>query len=197
MHGVTGILLAAGSSLRFGRDKQATLIDGQPLLVRAARVLLDAGFQSPIVVLGPQAAQHRALLAGLPLRIIENPSAATGMAGSLHTALKQANASDAIVVTVCDQPAVTAAHLAAIVRRWRLGGCSLVASTYTGTQGVPALFATQHYPEIEQLEGDRGAGPLLARHADSLALLPLPGGALDLDTPEDLARYQRERLAQS
>jgi len=206
MHGIVGILLAAGSSQRFGQDKQTTLLDGQPLLLRAVRTLLDAGFLSPIVVLAPssepQAAEHHRLLAGLPLSLVENPSAGTGMASSLRVALREALAAnahcEAIVVTVCDQPAATAAHLHRLVQRWRQGGCTLVASSYgehpaSPAIGVPALIAATHFAELAQLEGDRGAGRLLARHADQVALLPLPQGALDLDTPEDLAHYLRQQ----
>ena len=188
---VTGILLAAGSSRRFGGDKQSAIVDGSPLLVRAALLLLDAGFAAPVVVLGSRAAEHRALLAGLPLRVAENPDAASGMASSLVAALNIAGDSDAIVVTVCDQPAVTAAHLRALVARWRSSGCAIVASSYSGTQGVPALFAAPHFAELRQLHGDRGAGPLLARHASTTTAIDLPGGALDIDTPADLARFRQ------
>ena len=190
MDRVTGILLAAGSSQRFGADKQPTLIGGVPMLTRATRLLLDAGLVNPIVVLGPRAADHRPLLAGLLLRIVENPAAASGMASSLVAALDAAGDCDAIVITVCDQPAVTAAHLRALVAAWRSTGSSIVASSYSGIRGVPALFAAKHFAELRQLHGDRGAGPLLARHADSVHLLPLPGGEVDIDTPADLTRLE-------
>jgi molybdenum cofactor cytidylyltransferase len=197
--GILGILLAAGISNRFGQDKQAALIDGQPMLRRAARTLLDADLASPIVVLGPRAAAHRRLLDGLPLQFVENPNAASGMASSLRLALQQALEQEpscqAIVVTVCDQPAVTPAHLQALVTRWRQGGCTLVASSYAPQPGVPALIAATHFAELAQLEGDRGAGPLFARHASQTAQLPLPQGALDIDTPPDLERYLQARTS--
>ena len=189
--GVAGILLAAGSSQRLGADKQATLIDGVPMLTRAARLLLDAGFVMPIVVLGPRAAEHRPMLAGLPLRVVENPAAASGMASSLIAGLDTAGDCDAAVITVCDQPSVTAAHLQALIAAWRGTGSSIVASSYAGTGGVPALFTATHFAELRQLRGDRGAGPLLAGHAASVHLIPLAGGELDIDTPADLSRLQR------
>jgi molybdenum cofactor cytidylyltransferase len=188
MNRVAGILLAAGSSQRFGADKQSTLIDGVPMLTRAARLLLDAGFVMPIVVLGPRAAEHRPLLAGLPLRIVENPAAQSGMASSLVVATDTVGDGDAVVVTVCDQPAMTAAHLQALVAAWRETGSSIVASSYAGTRGVPALFAAAHLAELRQLHGDRGAGPLLARYPGSVHAIPLAGGEVDIDTPADLKR---------
>lgn len=190
MDGVAGILLAAGSSLRFGADKQTTLIGGVPMLTRAARLLLDAGFVAPIVVLGARAAEHRRLLAGSEMRILENAAAASGMASSLVAALDAAGDCDAVVITVCDQPAVTAAHLRTLVAAWRSTGSSLVASSYSGTRGVPALFAAKHFAELRRLHGDRGAGPLLGRHADAVHLIPLPGGEVDIDTPADLTRLE-------
>jgi CTP:molybdopterin cytidylyltransferase MocA len=190
MDRVTGILLAAGSSQRFGADKQSTLVGGVPMLTRATHLLLDAGLVMPIVVLGPRAAEHRPLLAGLEMRIVENAAAASGMASSLVVALDAAGDCDAIVITVCDQPAVTAAHLRALVAAWRSAGSSIVASSYSGTRGVPALFAAKHFAELRQLHGDRGAGPLLASHADSVYLIPLPGGEVDIDIPADLTRLE-------
>ena len=188
MSGVAGILLAAGSSQRFGADKQSTLIGQIPMLTRAACVLLDAGIDMPIVVLGARAAEHRPLLLGLPLRLVENRVAGSGMASSLLTGLDAAGACDAVVVAVCDQPAVTSGHLRALVLAWRKTRRSIVASSYAGTLGVPALFAAPHFAELRELSGDRGAGPILARHHEAVYPLPLPGGELDIDTPTDLTR---------
>jgi CTP:molybdopterin cytidylyltransferase MocA len=113
------------------------------------------------------------------------------MASSLIAGLDSADDCDAAVITVCDQPSVTAAHLESLVAAWRSTGSSIVASSYAGTGGVPALFADTHFAELRQLRGDRGAGPLLASHAGSLHLIPLAGGEVDIDTPADLARLQR------
>jgi molybdenum cofactor cytidylyltransferase len=195
MSGVAAILLAAGSSHRFGADKQSTLIGQVPLLTRAACILLDAGFDMPIVVLGSRAAEHRPLLHGLPLRVAENRGAASGMASSLVTGLDAAGECDAVVVTVCDQPAVTAAHLRSLVLAWRKTRRSIVASSYAGALGVPALFAATHFAELRELGGDRGAGPVLARHAKSAYAIPLPGGELDIDTPADLTRLGALKIA--
>ena len=190
MDNVAGILLAAGSSQRFGADKQSALVGGVPMLTRAASTLLDAGFDMPIVVLGPNAAGHNRLLHGLPVSVVRNQEAASGMASSLLAGLEAAGDCEAIVVTVCDQPAVTARHLRMLVTSWRKTHRSIVASEYGGIHGVPALFAASHFAELHDLRGDRGAGPLLARYAGSLQTIPLPGGNIDIDTPADLSKLQ-------
>jgi molybdenum cofactor cytidylyltransferase len=113
------------------------------------------------------------------------------MASSLLTALNAAEQPDAVCLTVCDQPAVTSRHLRMLVGAWRKTGNNIVASSYAGTLGVPALFAAIHFPELRQLTGDRGAGALLAHYAQSVYSIPLPGGELDIDTPTDMQRLQR------
>jgi molybdenum cofactor cytidylyltransferase len=190
MDGVAGILLAAGSSERFGTDKQSALLGKVPMLTRAASTLLNAGFDMPIVVLGARAAQHSPLLYGLPVRIVRNLTAASGMASSLIAALDAAGKCDAVCITVCDQPAVTARHLRMLVGAWKKTLATIVASSYAETNGVPAVFDASHFAELRELQGDRGAGPLLARHADSLRTIPLPGGELDIDTQADLMKVK-------
>jgi molybdenum cofactor cytidylyltransferase len=190
---IAAILLAAGGSRRFGRDKQSALVAGEPLLLRSARLLLEAGFPEPVVVLGERAPEHRALLAGLPVHIVENPDPSAGMASSLVLALQSVgtrNAVEAALVTVCDQPAVTASHLRSLVAAWR-SGAGIVASAYGDARGVPALFAVRYFGELRALHGDRGAGPLLATHSDVITV-PLPGGEVDIDTPADLARWPQQ-----
>ena len=187
---IAAILLAAGSSSRFGADKQAALVEGEPLLLRSARLLLEAGFLEPIVVLGERATEHRALLAGLPVRILDNPDPSAGMANSLVLALNALDDKhevEAALVTVCDQPAVTPSHLRSLVAAWRSEG-RIAASAYGDTRGVPALFPARYFEELRALHGDRGAGPLLAEHAD-VVTVPLPGGEVDIDTPADLTRW--------
>lgn len=183
---ITGILLAAGSSERFGADKQSALIGGVPMLTRAVCTLLDAGFDMPIVVLGQRAVEHARLLTGLPVRTVHNAAAASGMASSLIAALDAAGECDAVCITVCDQPAVDGRHLRMLMGAWRKGGASIVASDYGKARGVPAVFAASHFAELRALRGDRGAGPLLAQHAASLQTIPLPGGEIDIDLPGDL-----------
>jgi molybdenum cofactor cytidylyltransferase len=189
MRGVTGILLAAGSSTRFGTDKQSALIGGVPMLTRAASTLLNAGFDLPIVVLGAHATKHWPMLYGLPVRIVRNPDAESGMASSLLAGLEAAGECEAVCIMVCDQPAVTERHLRMLAGAWRKTHASIVASDYGGgVHGVPAVFGARHFAELRELRGDRGAGPLLARHAESLELIPLPGGDIDIDTPADLTK---------
>jgi molybdenum cofactor cytidylyltransferase len=60
----------------------------------------------------------------------------------------------------------------------------VVASRYAGTLGVPAIFPPHARPHLAALRGDRGAKALLP---STCAVVDWPAGALDVDTPSDLA----------
>lgn len=64
----------------------------------------------------------------------------------------------------------------------------VVASAYEDTQGVPALFARDVFPELDALSPGQGARGVIARVASRVVDVPLPGGGDDVDTPEDVSR---------
>lgn len=72
------------------------------------------------------------------------------------------------------------------------GADRILARLAAGQPGHPVLFTRRHFEELMALRGDRGAAELIRSHADRLAQLVLPGRAasLDLDTPEDWARFE-------
>lgn len=76
---VAGVLLAAGTSSRYGdANKLLADADGSPMVRRSARTLLDAGLDPVVVVVGYQADRVRDALSGLPVEFAENPAYESG-----------------------------------------------------------------------------------------------------------------------
>ncbi len=187
------IILAAGASTRMGRPKQLLPIQGQPLLERTVLAALAAPVWPVVVVLGAHADTIRPTLARHPVLVAENPAWAEGMASSLRAGLGVLNAFslrvDAAVIALCDQPAFTTDVIARLLSAQRETGCTLVAARYGGHLGAPALFTRAHFAALTALTGDEGARKLIAQAPPaSVAALDLPELALDLDTPDDVAR---------
>lgn len=190
------IILAAGASRRMGEPKQLLLWQGRSLLLRAVEAALDAKTWPVVVVVGAHAAQIKPVLAKLPVLIAENPAWAEGMASSLRAGvavLQQFSRSiDGTLVTLCDQPGLTADVITRLIAAQRVTGRSIVASRYAGRNGAPALFLRIHFATLAALSGEEGARVLLNRGTDVIATVDLPELAVDLDTPADYTAHQHE-----
>jgi len=183
------VLLAAGASTRLGRAKQLIEIDGEPLLRRAARALLETSPHTLVVVLGHDAVAVGACIADLPLQRIVARDHAEGMAASLRAGVAALPADcDGALVALTDQPALDGAHLRALRDAWRATPARASASAYAGVLGVPALLPRAWFAGILRLRGDTGARALLRERADDVIAIAAPALARDLDTPDDLAR---------
>jgi CTP:molybdopterin cytidylyltransferase MocA len=119
------------------------------------------------------------------------------VASSIRAGIARAAAStpacDGALILLVDQLRVDAQLLRELLARFASGaGARVAACAYAGSLGVPAVFPRALFPELECLRGDRGARSLLeARRHDVLAL-DFPDGALDVDTPRDLARIAQQ-----
>jgi len=184
------ILLAAGASTRMGRPKQLIRVDGETLLRRTARIAVEAGCSPVVVVLGSGAEEMHSELAALPLAITVNQDWPEGMASSLRCGLLSisglSSAAAGILVLVCDQPLLSVEHVKSILRTQAAGNALVTASRYRDRAGVPAVFASQLFPELMTLQGDQGARELILAHKAQLETIAWSEGALDVDLPEDL-----------
>ncbi len=188
---IAAIILAAGASSRMGRPKQLLDWGGRPLVRVAAEQALAARLDDVIVVVGGAGGAVTAALAGLPLRVIDNPAYAEGQSTSLRAGVAALGpAVAAAVVMLGDQPFVTAAIVERLIAEWRATGAAIVAPSYRGRRGNPVLFARAIFPELLAITGDQGARAILAAHAADLRLVPFDDDRplADIDTPAD---YQR------
>ncbi len=183
------VVLAAGASTRLGVPKQLLRVDGETLLRRTVRAALEAGCSPVAVVLGPQAGIIFSDLNGLNAIPVVNANWRSGMASSLHAGLVEIARHDPerpnVLVLVCDQPAVTAEVVQSLLATHARQGKLITASAYANTLGVPAIFSAAVIPELLALTGDEGARSVVGRVPARVADFSFPGGATDIDTPED------------
>ena len=184
------VLLAAGASRRLGRPKQTVLIDGEPLVARMAGLALATDPRALIVSLGAQADAVRGALGDLGddprVRCVVATEWARGMGASLRAGLAALpDDCDAALVLLCDQPALTVAHLDRLLAAWRARPDTASASLYAGVPGVPALLPRAWWSALDA-QADRGARDLLRARAAEISAVEAADLARDLDTPEQL-----------
>jgi molybdenum cofactor cytidylyltransferase len=187
------IILAAGSSSRMGRSKQLIEIEGEPLLCRCVRVALGVNSNRVVVILGANEKPHREIIEKLPVHIISNHFWKTGMGSSIKTGLNYliqvAPESEAVMIVVCDQPALTTEHLQKLVQRFYQKKKSIVASSYANSNGVPVLFGRSFFSNLLLLSDDHGAKKIVQQFPDQVETVEFPKGSFDLDTEDDYQNY--------
>lgn len=188
---VGGILLAAGTSSRFGdRNKLLATHDGTPLVRIAAETLLSAAVDPVIVVVGHEADRVREALGELPVETIHNLEYTSGQATSLRhgiEALRARGKFDAALVALGDMPFVTTETIDALVSAYARGAGNALAAGYDGDRGNPVLFDRQFFGALTDVTGDVGGREILLE-SDAAAIVNVgdPGVRRDVDKPDDL-----------
>lgn len=194
---VAAVILAAGGSRRMGSPKQLLRIDGVTLVRRAAEVALASRCKDVFLVIGAAAEAVRREVSELDLEVVENRRWETGLAGSIRVGVEAVQAArpglDAAILVPVDQPRLDTALLNRLIGVFDESERGIVACTYAGTVGPPALFSRRHFADLIALRGDRGAKSVLESHQTELARVPFPEGATDLDTPEDWERFIEQK----
>ncbi len=189
---ITALVLAAGRSQRMGSPKLLLTLGGQTLLRRVIDAARASRCDDVLVVLGELAERVGQEATAAGVRTVLNPRYREGMGTSIAAGIAAlAPASRAAVVLLGDQPCVGADAINVLIDTHHATGKPLVASRYGNVVGVPALIARSLYAEAAVLSGDIGARPLIARHPELVAEVPLrPEASCDVDTPDDLARLK-------
>lgn len=193
----TGILvIAAGSSTRLGQPKQLLPYQGKTLLQHVIAQAREAGAEPIVVVTGAHAAAISTVLEQEPVETVFNAHWAEGKASSivagLHYLLNTYPETRKIILSVCDQPYVSAALFKQLDLVQEESGKNIVASAYAGTLGTPVLFTRKYFHALLELHKEEGAKKLLALNKADVAQVDFPQGYLDIDTMEDYEKLLGE-----
>jgi len=192
---ITGIVLAAGASRRLGQPKQLVQLDGMTLLARTVRAVQACCNGGIICVLGAGAAEIRSIAEDLGAEICVNTNWREGLGASIRAGVRRVpRASQALLLSVCDQPLVDAADMARLAAAWRAEPRAIAAAGYDIGQhricGVPAIFPAAFRADLMALQGDRGAKTLIDQ-APLTRIVEMPNAAFDIDDHIDLARLRK------
>ncbi|MBT8140363.1 MAG: nucleotidyltransferase family protein [Gammaproteobacteria bacterium] len=196
--GLVAVMLAAGTSSRFGGCKLSATIHGKSILEHSLSPLQQVFGQQCLVVLGAHASQLRPLLGSTPSTYCEDYR--QGMGHSLACGVREATrrfAPKAILLVLADQVALSADDYRALLKA-SANGERLCCAAYPPAEagqhrapllGVPAVFPASYSRQLMSLQGDRGARHLLSVASPAAKTVALPNAAIDIDTPAALQRY--------
>ena len=188
---IAAIILAAGRGTRFGEaPKMLAMLHGKPLARHVAEAALVGGLTPLIVVVGHRSDEVEAAFEGVDATIVRNPNYADGLSTSLRAGFAMLSPStDAAMILLGDMPLVAPHLLKRLADAWRDAGCPpALVPRFAGKRGNPVILSRKLGPEIAELTGDSGAGPILRGRADVVDFaVEDEAVAVDIDTPEALA----------
>jgi CTP:molybdopterin cytidylyltransferase MocA/SAM-dependent methyltransferase len=184
------LVLAAGAGSRFGGGKLLAPVAGRPILQHVLDAIAAAGLTDVVVVLGDDADRVEAAISWRAERRVVNPDPRRGLASSLRLGVEAVgDDAAAILVALGDQPLVSVEAIRALLDPASPADKPVVVPVYAEDRGRnPVLLRRPAFTLLEEVEGDRGLGPVLEAHPELVREVTMDGANPDVDTRADLAR---------
>lgn len=176
------ILLAAGSSRRFGANKLLYEFRGRKMIDYTLERYRHLGCSRVIVSCYPQI-----LTAARDYQPVYNARSDLGIAYSLRLGLEASPEADAYLFSVCDQPNMKEATARQFISGFAASGRGIGCCAHKAKPGNPVIFSRAYKEELLQLSGDSGGKRLLKRHPGDVWYFEVedPSELADVDTRED------------
>jgi len=196
---LSAIILASGSSTRFGvEDKLTVPLHGKPLIRHVIDTVQSLGLCQTLLVTAP-ASSLASLIGDTVVTMVTNDRHREGMGTSIAAGVTALAPCDGVFILPGDMPFIDSAVFEELRYRFdRMPAPDILAPAFEGRRGHPVLFSARCFGELAGLEGDRGAAAMLASGHYYVELLAVstPAILLDIDTPEDLVRANRYAVPQ-
>ncbi len=183
------IILAAGSSSRLGQPKQLLKYNNTTLINHVVTACQGVPNAITVVVTGAVHEEVKAAITATDIKVRYNPDWQQGMSTSIKCGLQELlNAEPdikACILAVCDQPYISTSMFNALISAYENSNGEIIASSYSGTAGTPALFGNRFFTDLFALAGQEGAKKIIGKNETNVSFLPFHNGAIDIDTIAD------------
>lgn len=181
-------LIAAGESKRMGSPKQLLPWNDKTLIEHQIDNLSKLGFEIN-VVLGANAQLIKNKIKNKNVHIVINEDWKNGMGNSISCAANQIEnhieSYDGILITLVDQPLITPDYFHDMLKMFQFGKRNIVVSqSESGVKGAPVLFDVFYADQLRNLNGEKGAKPILEKNKENIVLMPPNALLADMDTPK-------------
>lgn len=195
---VNGVLPAAGFSSRMGDFKPLMPLAGKTVIENSIDVLLDAGAECVVAVLGCRGSEVAAILKkrypeNRVKTVYNEQYAVTDMLASVQIGIRALPACDAFFILPADAPAADPATCRAVILRMAETGAPIACPTVGGRLSHPPLLSSALIEPLLRFREDGGIRAFLDRNKDRIAWAAVDdaGSEIDIDTMEDYKRLQQ------
>lgn len=218
METIPGILLSAGSSIRFGSDKLLSLLPtGETLLERALRVHLQSQISSLIAVVSPNLGkiiiENNDILSfsGMVIqkrvdtwyafwcrwgggRLAINEKFQEGISSSIRkglSCLKDEEKAGGLLISLSDLPLLTPQTINFFIKKFLAQRAGILLPVFNGITGHPVIIDINRFKkDISKIKGDVGLRILIKKYPKMVKKIPWRDDSVtwDIDNPKDLER---------
>jgi len=189
---VAVLVLAAGASRRMNDIKQILAFKDSTLLENALKTAKMSKKNQVFCVLGANKEEIQQKVDFQDIEIIQNDNWNEGLGKSIAIgveAIQNYKDYDGILVMLGDQPFISSEYLNKMIEKFIENQSEIVATSYSGKPGVPALFPKKIFSELTKLSGDSGAKELLRSEKNIIKFEA--ENTFDVDSPEDYKKILR------
>ncbi|MGC8644982.1 MAG: nucleotidyltransferase family protein [Thermoplasmata archaeon] len=187
---VSGILLAAGKSSRFGREKLLESMGGKRMIEWSMEALRISEIERRIAVVPPSLGD----VVSEDFHVLLNEKQELGISHSIHLAVSYANESNAILFHLADQPFVGPDVMRKMISIFLKNDRKIVAAAVNGDPRNPMVFPRKYYGDLLSLSGDNGAKSVAMSHISDVLMVEVDEATLmDIDTVGDLEKARTLR----
>lgn len=190
---VAGIILAAGSSSRFGKPKQTLTWKGRPFVNQVVSTAKTAGLTPLILVVGANHEQISKLVSDEVTQVVYNPEWESGQSTSVKAGLSRLDPSvGGVVFLLVDQPQIPETLIRALVELHASTLFPIIAPIVDGQRANPVLFDRDTFPGFLSIDGDQGGRALFSQYPVRWLEWLDESILLDVDSPGDYQRLLSE-----
>lgn len=187
---VSCIVLAAGTSARFGSPKPLALFHARPVIEILQERLLGTRLSEIIIVLGHEADLIRPFIFKDPrIRSVVNADYRLGQTSSFKAGLKAVDpGSHGIMLLPVDMPALKPETYEGLIAAFLESSCLACVPTFEGRKGHPPIFSYHLKEEFMKLKDEEPLATVLRHHDAEIIKVPVAdeGVVLSFNTPSEL-----------
>lgn len=184
---IQGLVIAAGKSRRFGKDKLIHKLRNDIPMVLQAAINMSKAVPQTLVVLNRERAHLAADFIKLGMTVELSKHSHLGMGHTIADGINASKNATGWIIAMGDMPFIEIKTINQI--KYTLEkGAPIAVPTYGGQRGHPVGFSALFSQELSSLQGDIGARMLLQQYSDDITYVECddPGIVFDIDVPEDL-----------
>ncbi|MBC7088582.1 MAG: molybdenum cofactor cytidylyltransferase [Tissierellales bacterium] len=176
---LTGIILAAGSSERMGKEKLTMELNGMTVIEMVLNNAISSNLDEIILVYKDP---NIGLLANKKkIKAIYNKNASNGQSESIKIGVANAKEESNYLFLLGDQPFIFSEIINRIINNFNKDKDKIIIPYYAGVRGNPVLLPNKFKKELLSLSGDEGARNIFRKYNSEIRIEAFENHMYNLD----------------